>query len=1330
MEDANTAVVKSPYGSQAAGNYGLPPLTEEAQRYLATIQAGSKTFIEEVKKPPAPGEKKNILNNYRSNTYNFTLAALAPDDLKNPSRYRDSRLKYVIAASKGKGPNAISSEVEAIVTDKYENVDIREGGRKLGTSSVKTGLDFDTSSAAAVDEFNKVSPGRFEMFIDGVEIDAVVSPNEKTGPTLATGISFEIFEPLSINGFIEALHVSSRAAGWTGYLNACFLLKVEFLGYPDESKEPIAEAQVIDATRYFPLKITSVEMDVSETGTRYRCKAVPYNETGYSNPNVIYTDISFYGETIKDVLESFFDALNVSVVERSIKEKTRETAKVVDTYEIYFPSMPQPGKGLDISKDAGENKIAQAQINDKLRSNVVYKFPPIEEAPGTTKLGSARLFNNASAGGGRGSAIDPRRSDYDDINKTYDPTKGQIQFAKGSNIHEIIEAIIRDSLYWEDILTNVEDAKKGDGMIDYFQIMINTIPTEMDITFNQQRFTYQYIVAPYKVHYSRLPSQQYSTFDPKKLQTYVKRTYNYLYTGQNIDVLGFKLNFNNLFYQAANPKMGNTDLSGTSNAAAASDDPEVKAPLDGGKDAAKDPNDRPQTVADNDASSITGRGNPIQTNPYYQIAYNAHKSILESVNLLTGELDILGDPFFLTTGGMGNYIPSLKDPAITITGEANLNNGPVIIRLNFKNPIDIDPDTGLVMFSKTNVSFSGLYQVSNCRSTFKEGAFKQQLKLIRYTGQLTDDSDLEESKALSYDQSSKPGEQQVKDTAAPDVPKAGIKLNDVELTNMINRGLPTSGLPGDGANLAGILKKVSGAAGPGMSLLNQVGSKLGISVGDSLSGINPLANGIPISTDGLSSLGLTLPASALTMLRVGDTANSMLPGPAGDILNSNAGSSIGGSIGKLMDATQNANLESSPNMKSLMTAGSGFLENPRQAALNFKTSADALGVEIKDKIGDVNSYGLPKDTSTPGASLTAEQRAAVIADAKAKKVPVDQALRNADIFGVNLPGYTASPAAIYAKLGLDPQQLSGLTKELDSKVAPQMKAIAEEVPNNVNLKAIKEQGIIMGNLAVDTLKNLPAVPPKLKAPYAATPSRSLSSELTPIQRSAIISDATAKGIPIDQALRNASLFGINVQSLSPAAQKLANGDPYAGLSPEQIKALGKADPTDPYIRARLGILPLPGTAPLPGSGNLASLSALGLGNTDALTSKFSSIQEQLNNLIPGSASANDVAAGIQNPLGGIGYKSAANISGAASIEGSLSSLQQAFVNPGSNLTQLENLGKSVTAKFGSISNSIGTPLDKLMNQSLQKLGDPNAPPYKGSDPIVRRRLGLPPIDQA
>jgi hypothetical protein len=54
------------------------------------------------------------------------------------------------------------------------------------------------------------------------------------------------------------------------------------------------------------------------------------------------------------------------------------------------------------------------------------------------------------------------------------------------------------------------------------------------------------------------------------------------------------------------------------------------------------------------------------------------------------------------------------------------------------------------------------------------------------------------------------------------------------------------------------------------------------------------------------------------------------------------------------------------------------------------------------------------------------------------------------------------------------------------------------------------------------------------------------------------------------------------------------------------------------------------------------------------------------------------------------------------------------------------MSKSVAAKFGSLSSSVGTPLNKLMNSAVNKLNDPKAPPYTGNDPIIRARLGLPP----
>ena len=62
--------------------------------------------------------------------------------------------------------------------------------------------------------------------------------------------------------------------------------------------------------------------------------------------------------------------------------------------------------------------------------------------------------------------------------------------------------------------------------------------------------------------------------------------------------------------------------------------------------------------------------------------------------------------------------------------------------------------------------------------------------------------------------------------------------------------------------------------------------------------------------------------------------------------------------------------------------------------------------------------------------------------------------------------------------------------------------------------------------------------------------------------------------PVDygSAYTNAGVF-----DQLPVGQAANLDDPYYGLSPQQLESLGGADPTDPYIRARLGIPQLPST---------------------------------------------------------------------------------------------------------------------------------------------------------
>ena len=88
---------------------------------------------------------------------------------------------------------------------------------------------------------------------------------------------------------------------------------------------------------------------------------------------------------------------------------------------------------------------------------------------------------------------------------------------------------------------------------------------------------------------------------------------------------------------------------------------------------------------------------------------------------------------------------------------------------------------------------------------------------------------------------------------------------------------------------------------------------------------------------------------------------------------------------------------------------------------------------------------------------------------------------------------------------------------------------------------------------------------------------------------------TPREIPITESVFDPrqdvgeNVFDPRAATPNPAVTVAAQlNDPYAGLTPAQLQDLGGADPTDPYIRARLGIPQLPGSvlASTPGFGTI------------------------------------------------------------------------------------------------------------------------------------------------
>jgi hypothetical protein len=958
----------------------------------------------------------NPLDDYRSVTYNFILAALSPDMMKDPNQeWRKQPLKYVIASTRGKGVDAIDS------SGTNKEVDVKK----------------------LVTVFNNESPGAFDLWIDNVEVNTIMAPTEQSGPALGTKVSFEVYEPFSINGLIEALHVSAQAAGWSNYLNATFLLKIEFIGYPDSESISTVKAKIINE-KFIPIIIVGTDIDVTEQGTRYKVKAIPVNEVAHSNFNRLTAARQMRGSTVGEVINNLVVGLNDGIKNRAKNEK--EDSKIHDVYEIVFPKCPEPGQEIDLKS---KNKISEAPINDQLKESNVYQFKDLKDKEANP------------------SGSNP--------NEKYNPKDSIVQFPVNADIIDIITAVIRDSQYLAEILKNVKDkAATGDGMFNYFQVIVNTIPLGFDSTNNVHCYTYQYVVMPYRVHASKLLGQQYNKFEPKQFDKLVKRKYDYLYGGKNVDVLNFKLNFNNLFFQASNANQGNKPSSEHATAAAPSGDDKTKLPKDQAEGTNNTSMNTAGTRVDNSASGETDRAGITRKDPYWQLSYNAHQSILESVNLLTGQLDIMGDPYYLCTSGMGNYIPKTKDIATTIDNEANVTQTPCVIKLNFRNPIDIDSKTGFLKFQSELVPFSGLYQVVNCVSKFNDGQFKQTLKVIRYPGQLAEKDSTPAKLAPPLKQEKNPLNTVVEDSAPADVQSAGVRVPTFDLAKMQSKGLPSLGFPGElnqlmagGLKVPGLDKFLSGTKD---LLQGFPGNAAGVFGGGGLPSLSGLA--------GQASSLLGNPLSA-----VGNLANGAISG-VGNLI-SNPASLLSQAPGI------------SQGLNALNQAGSGLglkvgasLSGLNPLASGIRLDASAVGNvvnQIKDSgasIADASANMIANVTSIDGAKLGLDQIGSSLSDAASKGLSPALALSGASSLGLKLPNVSGlNPAALAGKLGIDTSQLSGLGGNLTADLTKQLKSISEEIPENVNLGDAKKLGFSLGSLSKSTLQNIPAFPPlDIKAP--------------------------------------------------------------------------------------------------------------------------------------------------------------------------------------------------------------------------------------------------------
>lgn len=758
----------------------------------------------------------NPLHQFRSYNYLFTLACIKSSALKDPDLLRKTADYYVIAKSSGKGTDAIKLDSSFNVAAIAPQTVSSGGGR--GDYAYKNPGSTRNFGQEYIDAFNARSSGRFDLFINNVEIETLMSASQAANTALATKIKFEIYEPYSLNGFMEAIQTAALAAGHVNYAMAPFVLKMEFIGYPDTDGAASETIKKLGAegTRYFVFSFTNLTVDATESGTRYQCEAVPHNERAFGKSNELTANIKITGKTVGDILADFSTQINRVKEEESKKIRGEGKPVKSDKYNIILPSWSGPK--MDITTP---NAISKADVTSLTRTNNNYKF------------------------------ADPGSAEQQTV--AYVPGKTEVQFSDTVSIHDCISAIIRDSEYTKNLIKQIEGGSKTvivNGMVDYFLISIEAVPQGVwDEETKRELYTYTYLISPYKIHYTRIPLYESKTIDSESLKLLARREYNYLYTGKNIDVQSFNLKFDNLYFQAIPSGLGNNNaIFSSANGQEAQETSQIAITGQVTEATAQRKNyaDAPIYIDTSigTANPQKGSGNkPDNSDPYTSMVVNMHQAILDNLSMISAEIKILGDPFFLVTGGMGNYKPAVITYGETVDNEAAYQQGDVFVVVNFRNPIDIDPKTGLLEFNSTLVPFSGVFRVISVISTFKDGLFEQRLQLLRVPGQPID--------------TNQPVDQNISPVTSTPNPSSSAIANFVGLENTFRLPVIQPDFLGSGG-ISGLIS--------GTSLLEKFGGNVGqlSGVTERISGVTGQLTGLTNQLTDLAGQGRNLLASGVS----------------------------------------------------------------------------------------------------------------------------------------------------------------------------------------------------------------------------------------------------------------------------------------------------------------------------------------------------------------------------------------------------------------------------------------------------------------------------------
>jgi hypothetical protein len=654
-----------------------------------------RTFVYDVSDP-------NPLEKFASYNVLFTLSALGKADLEDTKFLNGPAHDIIIKSSGISGAN-----------DNRTGTGLNADNKRTLYGNLHT--DGNKDLANALDNARKTFAKDRDMYFQSVDMTAIPGPNEQRRLTSVTQINMTIVEPAGITLF-ERLRAAAANNNYLDHIDAPYLLTVEFVGFDANGKATTAKEGEF-MKRLIPVKLTNVQLEMNQGGATYALQAIPYNEFALVNRfNFPRSSGSLVPKDKK--LNSVLKQLEIILNEQNQEEKTSAGVLLPDKYEISIDK-ELADRDLDIKFDS----IEQAGMGQQLADANSVDSAPVQVLKFNSGQAISMILENIMK-------LHPNHSNinFNEWKTKVATTLRQTQKKSGTT-----------GVY--DRTAN--EKENPDMYFKYFMIRTQVIPEErFDFNRKKNQKIIKFVISPYKIHAYSLNIPGVST--GQNFKNFVYKTYNYMFTGENIDILDLAIDYKYSYFQT---KLKDVDSSNDRSIRVEKSESE--------KFDEPDIDVEDQSFLHSFEPGLSKSDSPGVTGPTFRkvdqlVDYLSHPQA-DMVNI---KMEILGDPAWLGQSqfipaqpeAMGNGISQDKDIGFWRGNLESIWNSKLrcfnsdlaepIIMLKFKMPTDVDTQRGVYeMASNEQAMFTGLYKVVQVDHNMSGGKYTNRLHLTRFPNQ-------------------------------------------------------------------------------------------------------------------------------------------------------------------------------------------------------------------------------------------------------------------------------------------------------------------------------------------------------------------------------------------------------------------------------------------------------------------------------------------------------------------------------------------------------------------------------------------------------------------